>query len=96
MTVPLPALLAAAVATFAVTNIDDLVLLAGWFSDGSYRARDIAVGQFLGIATLIGASALLGLAGLFVPVPIVGILGVIPAGIGISRLTRSRIATHEP
>jgi cadmium resistance protein CadD (predicted permease) len=90
MSSPLPPVLAAAVATFVATNIDDLVLLTGWFSDRSYRACHIAIGQFLGIATLIAVSALLGLAGLFVPTPILGILGLIPAGIGISRLIRNR------
>jgi cadmium resistance protein CadD (predicted permease) len=61
MTAPLPALLATAVATFDATKIDDLVLLAGWFSDRSCRARHIAVGQFLGIAALITVSVLFGL-----------------------------------
>jgi cadmium resistance protein CadD (predicted permease) len=95
MTSSLPTLLAAAAATFVATNIDDLVLLTGWFSDRSYRGRHIAVGQFLGIATLIAASALLGLAGLLVPTPIMGILGVVPAGIGISRLIRSRMTQNH-
>src|SRR5262249_5531577 len=54
-----------------------------------------AVGQFLGIAALIAASALLGFAGLLVPTPIMGILGVVPAGIGISRLIRSRMAESD-
>jgi cadmium resistance protein CadD (predicted permease) len=91
----LPAMLIAAVVTFVATNIDDLVLLTGWFSDRSYRARHIAVGQFLGIAVLVAVSVLLGLAGLFVPIPMMGILGVIPAGIGISRLIRNRVARND-
>ena len=73
MTAFLPAVLIAAVVTFVATNIDDLVLLTGWFSDRSYRARHIAVGQFLGIAVLVAESVLLGLAGLFVPIPMMGI-----------------------
>jgi len=77
MAASLPAVLAAAVATFVATNIDDLVLLTGWFSDGSYRTRHIAVGQLLGVAALIAVSGLLGLTGLLVPTPIVGILGVV-------------------
>jgi cadmium resistance protein CadD (predicted permease) len=95
MAASLPAVLAAAVATFVATNIDDLVLLTGWFSDGSYRTRHIAVGQLLGVAALIAVSGLLGLTGLLVPTPIVGILGVVPAGIGISRLIRSRVAKND-
>jgi cadmium resistance protein CadD (predicted permease) len=52
VTASFPTLLATAIATF-VANIDDFVLLTGWFSDRSFRARHVAVGQFLGIAALI-------------------------------------------
>jgi cadmium resistance protein CadD (predicted permease) len=69
MTALLPAMLITAVVTFVATNIDDLVPLTGWFSDRSYRACHIAVGQFLGIAVLVAVSVLLGLGGLFVPIP---------------------------
>jgi cadmium resistance protein CadD (predicted permease) len=53
VTASFPTLLATAIATFVATNIDDFVLLTGWFSDRSFRARHVAVGQFLGIAALI-------------------------------------------
>ena len=79
-------LLMTAAITFVATNLDDLALLVGWFSDGSYSARHIAAGQFLGIALLTGVSVLLGLIGIIVPTAMLGILGVIPVGIGLAKL----------
>jgi cadmium resistance protein CadD (predicted permease) len=83
-------LLATAVVAFLATDIDDLALLTGWFSDRTYRAADIAIGQLLGVAALIAMSAILGLAGFFLPTPVLGLLGVLPVGIGISRFVSMR------
>ena len=52
----LVALLGLAVALFASTNVDDLFVLLGFFSDPKFHARDIVVGQYAGIATLFGLS----------------------------------------
>ena len=55
MTLIAPALLA--VAMFAATNLDDLILLIGLFSDPTFSARRIVEGQFAGIAILaVGSS----------------------------------------
>ncbi|MGF6652198.1 cadmium resistance protein CadD (predicted permease) [Paraburkholderia youngii] len=82
----LPMLLATAAATFVATNIDDLALLIGWFSDRSFRAQHIAIGQFLGITALAAASIVIGLLGILLPKPIMGLLGILRIGIGAYRL----------
>ena len=37
------------VVVFATTNIDDILLLAAFFSDRTLRPRAIVIGQFAGI-----------------------------------------------
>ncbi len=73
---------------FISTNIDDLFLLVGFFSDRSFSRLSIFIGQILGIASLVAIS----LAGAFAAVAIsrahVGLLGVAPMIIGIGQLLR--------
>jgi cadmium resistance protein CadD (predicted permease) len=52
----LVALLGLAIALFASTNVDDVFLLLGFFSDPKFRPRDVVVGQYTGIAALFGVS----------------------------------------
>jgi len=47
-----------AIVAFALTNIDDIFLLTGFFSDPSQRPLQIIVGQYVGIGFLIAASGL--------------------------------------
>ena len=46
-----------AVVLFVFTDIDDVFLLMAYFADPRYRARDIVIGQYLGIGTLVAVSA---------------------------------------
>ena len=77
-----------ATGAFISTNIDDLFLLVGFFSDRSFSRLSIFTGQILGIASLVAIS----LAGAFAAVAIsrahVGLLGVAPMIIGIGQLLR--------
>ncbi|MFC7670565.1 hypothetical protein ACFQT0_27605 [Hymenobacter humi] len=45
-----------ALLTFAVTNVDDLLLLSLLFSNPRYPVRSVVVGQCLGVAFLVGVS----------------------------------------
>jgi cadmium resistance protein CadD (predicted permease) len=86
--------LATAVAAFAGTTIDDLVILAVLFmarrTAGSPGARVIIVGQYAG-TTAILAIALIAAAGLrIVPERAVGLLGLVPIGFGAWGLWRLR------
>jgi cadmium resistance protein CadD (predicted permease) len=39
-------------AAFAATNIDDIVVLMVFFSSSNFHARNIVIGQYLGLAHL--------------------------------------------
>ena len=88
------------VVLFAATNVDDLVVLLAFFADGRWRARQVIMGQFVGIGALMVASVILALAALAVPRAWVGLLGVIPILIGLGKLRElwgadARIASDE-
>jgi cadmium resistance protein CadD (predicted permease) len=82
----LPGVLGVAVVLFASTNVDDLVLLAAFFSDPHLRARSVVAGQFLGIGALVSFSAAAALAVMTVPEGYVAFLGVVPLTLGLRGL----------
>jgi cadmium resistance protein CadD (predicted permease) len=84
------ALLALAITLFASTNIDDLVVLLGFFADRRFRARDIVAGQFAGLAALFLVSAAGSLLSLVIPKTYLGLLGIFPIVIGIRKLNDLR------
>ena len=74
---------------FAVTNVDDLVVLAALFvtvGRGRPSVRQIVIGQYLGIGVLVAISVLVavGLAG--VPERWIGMLGLVPLALGLRGL----------
>lgn len=81
-----PASVGIGVVAFASTNIDDLVMLIGFFADPAYRPREIVAGQFAGIAALIVLSLLGALVARAAPTEIVGLLGLVPIAIGVKKL----------
>ncbi|CCQ46049.1 cadmium resistance transporter family protein [Pseudarthrobacter siccitolerans] len=85
------AIIAAAAAMFAATNIDDIVVLTVLFlasAKGRPRPWEIVGGQYLGFITLVGISVLAALGLAFVPDEWVGWLGLIPLFIGVVGLIR--------
>jgi cadmium resistance protein CadD (predicted permease) len=82
----LVALIGIAVVLFASTNIDDVFVLLGFFADPKFKARQIGVGQFIGIAVLYGASVVASLVSLVFPPEYVGLLGLAPIAIGLKKL----------
>jgi cadmium resistance protein CadD (predicted permease) len=88
-------LMAAAALVFVSTDIDDLALLTGWFSDRTYKTSHILLGQLLGIGTLVAISVALGLMGFLLPRPALGALGVLPIGVGLIRLVRPQSESGE-
>jgi cadmium resistance transport/sequestration family protein len=73
---------------FTATNLDDIVILLLFFSqvNAAFRKRHIIAGQYLGFGALVLAS-LPGFFGSFLfPRPWIGLLGIVPIAIGISRL----------
>src|SRR6266851_1588055 len=75
------------IVAFASTNIDDLVLLIGFFADPAYQPRQVVGGQFTGIAALVALSLLGALAAQLVTSEEVGLLGLVPIAIGGDNLS---------
>ncbi|MFS1304228.1 cadmium resistance transporter [Streptosporangium longisporum] len=82
-----------AVAVFAGTNVDDLVILTVLFltsrAGGVPRPAQIVAGQYAGIATLVAVSAVAALGLAVVPDRWVGLLGLVPFGLGVRGLVRA-------
>jgi cadmium resistance protein CadD (predicted permease) len=82
------ALLGLAAVVFAATDVDDLFLLVAFFADRRFRARDVVIGQFLGIGALYGASVAASAASLVAPLEYIGLLGLVPIAMGARQLLR--------
>ena len=82
----------AAAAIFIGTDVDDLVVLTVLFLTARAAGRPrwpIWVGQYLGIAVLVGVSLLAALGLTLVPDRFVPLLGVVPLGIGLWGLVQA-------
>jgi cadmium resistance protein CadD (predicted permease) len=85
------------IGAFASTNIDDLLLLVGFFSDRSFPRGLIFAGQIVGMAALIGASLAAALAARALSPAHVGLLGLAPVAIGLVKLIQlGRSETPSP
>jgi cadmium resistance transport/sequestration family protein len=82
---------------FAATNLDDILILMLFFSqvNAFFRKRHIITGQYLGFAALVLASLPGFFGSLLLPRPCIGLLGLVPIAIGISRLVNSN-EENEP
>jgi len=88
----------AAVAMFAATNIDDIVVLTVLFvasTSGRPRPWQIVAGQYLGFVTLVAISVIAALGLVIVPDDWVGLLGLLPLSLGVWGLIRSRNGDGE-
>ena len=85
-------LLGRAAAMFAVTNVDDLVLLAVFFGQAAGRRGELKVvaGQFLGFAAILAVSVAGALGAGLLPDGAVRWLGVLPVLLGIRAAWQAR------
>jgi cadmium resistance protein CadD (predicted permease) len=83
------------VAAFASTNIDDAFLLVAFFADRNFSARDVIVGQYIGIGALYAISATAALISLIIPPAYIGLLGIVPIAIGARKLINLRRGQKE-
>ena len=90
------ALLGLAIILFASTNVDDLLILVGFFADPAFQARDIVAGQFAGVAALFAVSLALSLLSMVIPKAYIGLLGIFPILIGVRKLLSLRDHNDEP
>lgn len=77
---------AEATGLFAVTNVDDIVVLSLFFgrSAGQHGAvRRIAAGQYLGFAALLGVTAAAAYGATFLPGSALAYLGFLPLALGL-------------
>lgn len=79
-----------ALAAFVSTNLDDIFLLIGLFSDRQFRPRQVVAGQFLGIGLLFVVATGCALMALTVPGAWLGLLGFVPVFLGVVRLRAAR------
>jgi cadmium resistance protein CadD (predicted permease) len=69
--------------------MDDLLLLSFYFSNPLIKSKNIILGQYLGIFTLITISFVLALAGKQLNSPWIGLLGFVPIFLGIKALVNT-------
>ena len=86
------ALVLLAIGLFVTTNLDDLFILLGFFSDPRFRPRQVAIGQLLGIATLYAVSVAASLLAMIVSPAYIGFLGLLPVAIGLKKIVELRRA----
>src|SRR5688572_3014896 len=79
-----------AVVLFVFTDVDDVFLLMAYLANPRYEVRDVVIGQYLGIGTLVAVSAAASLVSLVVSREIVGLLGLVPIAIGMKELLELR------
>lgn len=88
------ALIGIAVGLFATTNIDDIFVLLGFFSNPKFQPRQVVLGQYIGITILFGASVVGSLITLVLSPVYVGLLGLIPIMLGLKALWEQRKRTE--
>jgi cadmium resistance transport/sequestration family protein len=76
------------ITAFTVTNLDDIVLLTVFFSqvNTTFRRRHIVLGQYLGFCVLLLVSLPGFLGAALVPRRWIGLLGLVPITLGLSKL----------
>ncbi|WP_432992887.1 cadmium resistance transporter [Dactylosporangium sp. CA-233914] len=77
---------------FAVTNIDDIVVLALFFAQGAghrHAARAVALGQYLGFAAILAVAVAAAFGATFLPEQIIPYLGLLPLALGIKAAVQT-------
>ena len=77
--------LISAIVVFAVTNIDDMIILSLFFGDKTLSRKAIVLGQYAGIGLILAASIALSLVAAQFPAKWVSLLGFIPLGLGVYK-----------
>lgn len=75
---------------FASTNVDDVFLLAAFFSDHHLATSSVVLGQFVGIGALFVISAVAAFASLAVPQGYTALLGAVPLALGLHKVWQLR------
>ena len=81
-----PGLIAQAAGLFAVTNVDDIVVLSLFFAQGAGEhgaARRVVAGQYLAFAGVLAVAIGIAFGASFLPTEAIPYLGLIPITIGL-------------
>jgi cadmium resistance protein CadD (predicted permease) len=84
-----------AIGVFATTNVDDLFVLASFFSDKQSAHWQVVAGQVVGIGTLIAVSCAAALIAFVVSPAYVGLLGIVPLFLGLAKLRSLRFSSSS-
>lgn len=84
------ALLSAVV--FATTNLDDFLVLLGFFSEARVHFWRIVAGQIIGVGLLVAASLVAAFVVIAISPAYVGFLGFVPLIIGVAKLWKRWVA----
>ncbi len=89
------AIIITAVSAFISTNLDDIFLLAAFFANPEFKAKDVLLGQYLGFIILLILSSLTYFLQFIVPSQWISLLGVIPIMIGVRGLINLNSGTSD-
>ncbi|MFD4511634.1 cadmium resistance transporter [Streptomyces sp. NPDC058464] len=84
---------------FAVTNIDDILVLALFFAQGAgYKGstRRIATGQYLGFAAILAVAIAAAFGATFLPEDAIPYLGLLPLALGIKAAVQAWRHRKDP
>lgn len=79
-----------------ITNIDDLLILSMYFASSRFRTKNIVLGQYLGIVTLIAVSFTGFLIGRILNQQWVSLLGLFPLLLGIKDVLALKSKDEDP
>lgn len=91
-------LIAQAAGMFAVTNIDDILILALFFAQVRHRPRGVAIvvlGQYVGFAAILAAAVIGALGAGLLPESVLPYLGLLPMILGIRAGWRAWRERHD-
>ncbi|BBH67155.1 hypothetical protein ACTI_38400 [Actinoplanes sp. OR16] len=91
-------LIGQAVGLFAVTNIDDILILSLFFAQGAGRphlTRTIAAGQYLGFLGILAVAVPAAFGATFLPDEVIPYLGLLPIALGVKAAVQSWRHRHD-
>ncbi|MEV7815536.1 cadmium resistance transporter [Streptomyces flaveolus] len=83
---------------FAVTNIDDILILSLFFAQGTDRhgsARRIVIGQYLGFAAILAVAIAAAFSATFLPESAIPYLGLLPLALGLKAAWQAFKHRHD-
>ncbi|GIF22255.1 cadmium resistance protein CadD (predicted permease) [Actinoplanes tereljensis] len=89
-----PGTIGQAIVLFAVTNIDDILILALFFARGA-GTRTVAAGQYLGFTAILAVSGAAAFGATFLPEQVLPWLGLLPLALGIKAAIQAWRHRHD-